>query len=541
MATEREVLLRLNVRPDTGPAQAALSALAQQLRAVESRRPQGGPIALPEGFDPKKTAAGLDAGLDAQKARLVQLDQAADPKRLRETVAITLELEAAQKHLAEATAAERREQTGLTAAQEQLNARLEATRKAAEALREATRPENIKAQAAATRELEEAQKEYGRALAREQGGGLGEAGQLFKEFGFGRIGGLLQLIGKFTKGKGGGDAAAPDEETRPAGGLADVATPNARPGPAPGLVRFRDAARGKAPADPNAGGKAPLDLLGKGGAETPGADVTATAAEGAEGGAGGLGGLAAALGPAAVAVAGLAIAAGLADAAWRKTEQLVQLASPATVERLNLAFDDLGAVVGQRLQPLVAVAADGVRADVITNVLPSASDVRDTLASLRPAIDDVKAALLDVAPVIKEALKFDLKLAGGFVREFASVVGAAARAFRALGLLPKNDAAGNSFGASAQATSYKTDLSEIGREVRQAAFREGVDRGRDPQEEAVSWLQRISDDIQKVVAWLPNKETLFGKFGGQVLTDVGQGTPWGDAIMHAIRGGIRGH
>jgi len=74
--------------------------------------------------------------------------------------------------------------------------------------------------------------------------------------------------------------------------------------------------------------------------------------------------------------------------AWVGTlTSFVAIGNPAVFERFQLAVRDLFGVIGQSLAPVLELVTEGVRlfADVLATLLPTGSEVGDSLASIREA------------------------------------------------------------------------------------------------------------------------------------------------------------
>lgn len=143
---------------------------------------------------------------------------------------------------------------------------------------------------------------------------------------------------------------------------------------------------------------------------------------GAPGGGGGimdlfggkLGGITKALGP-------LGAAAGIAIGAFKTMQGIfnsivgfVSKANPGAVKRLNMVFDDMTAVVGHTLTPIVEIATKGFRniADFLASILPSSDEFREALKPISEYFDATRDVLAEIAPILKEFISDGLKALG---------------------------------------------------------------------------------------------------------------------------------
>ncbi len=103
----------------------------------------------------------------------------------------------------------------------------------------------------------------------------------------------------------------------------------------------------------------------------------------------------------------LAIAAGVAALAFKS----VSLASPGTMERLNLAFEDTLAVVGQALVPAFEFMTSIIRTvgDVLASILPPASSLREIFQPIAEMFRSLMEALAPIAKFIQTVLTMALK------------------------------------------------------------------------------------------------------------------------------------
>jgi hypothetical protein len=249
------------------------------------------------------------------------------------------------------------------------------------------------------------------------------------------------------------------------------------------------------------------------------------AAAGAEGGSAGLAG-------AGVAAIGVAAGAMIAVKAFgmlkeklndlaQFTLQAVGKANPAAIERLNLAFDDLQAVAGHALTPVVEVATDAVRllADVFQDIMPGTNEVRDALQPIKDFIQDLRPALAEITPIIRDFISLGVKGLGealkwlqGIFHEFMS----------GLGLKGK---LASSVGAAAKPLQFGTQ-EQFAKQAYAAAYLASQGTAGSVRKERS--LVDIADDIYKDVEKLV-------VFGNNLLKEIGKvPTKVGDFVEETV-------
>lgn len=103
------------------------------------------------------------------------------------------------------------------------------------------------------------------------------------------------------------------------------------------------------------------------------------------------------------------------------TVRLGSLASPGAGKRYEIAHQDVQAVIGQRLVPVLEIFTQGLRlaGDFLHTILPSAREVRQALAPLGDALRDVRSALAPIAYELKGELRSALSVVAVSLREAA--------------------------------------------------------------------------------------------------------------------------
>src|SRR5262245_29991957 len=139
--------------------------------------------------------------------------------------------------------------------------------------------------------------------------------------------------------------------------------------------------------------------------------LKATAAIAGLTGQGGIAGFGGAIGGIFGGVTGAAAGAAVGGAAGGAVGKF----SPGTMERLSYAFDDLTAVLGERLMPIfetVVVPVVRLFGDVLESILPSGQEFAEILKPVTDFLADLRDALASIAPVIHDVLVVGLKALG---------------------------------------------------------------------------------------------------------------------------------
>jgi len=195
----------------------------------------------------------------------------------------------------------------------------------------------------------------------------------------------------------------------------------------------------------------------------------------------------------------------------------VEKANPKAMERLNIAFDDVTAVVGQALTPVIEALTPAVRlfGDFLKSILPSADEFKDALAPFGELLSELRDSLAPVAPIIKDTLVTGLRLLGEALRIVLIPIKAL---FRLLGDLfgVEGDKAAplkSSVGAASRQIRFE-DPTTAARGVYQAAFMARTGAGAREK----TPLDKIGEKIDSASAWL---EKIFGADSEVVQTLTG--------------------
>lgn len=122
-----------------------------------------------------------------------------------------------------------------------------------------------------------------------------------------------------------------------------------------------------------------------------------------------------------------AVAIGIATTAWATAIKLATVASPVLGERLERAWTDLQAVLGQRTIPILKITIDAVRlfADVMHTILPSGREFERAFAPVQSAIATLRDHLGGLAQMLRG-------LISGQIQMFAAQLNMLAAPFQAL-------------------------------------------------------------------------------------------------------------
>lgn len=401
MAVEKEVTLRLNVKPPQAgslkPLTDEAKSLAQYFKTFgemplkplsQLKLPQQPVLdvlpARKEEERYREAVNNLNQDLDRQRKHLDQLNVAMDPKMIRQRVAAQLELEKTQKRYSEAMERERYRQT------------------------------------------------------RGQGGitpggaqSLGALQGIASMFGGGMGGGISRVAGLFGN-MGGGGGGAGVAVAGPVGALAAGAV---------------------------MAGKAILDL-GKS-----------------------------------------AISASI---------ELGAIASPAARMQFDMAYKDIQAIIGRRLVPVMNLATEGLKAfgEILTNLLPSQSQMRDVVDPLKQALKDMLEAVKPLVLTLKDLLASGLLL-------FAESLRIALRPIKLIGqLLSLGWAVGLGYGSAKGAdwkereraptqANWVNNPEELGKQLAVASLgMSAVDYDKvtaDSTKSAAEELKGISQKVQSII------------------------------------------
>ena len=187
----------------------------------------------------------------------------------------------------------------------------------------------------------------------------------------------------------------------------------------------------------------------------------------------------------------------------------VGAAAPGTMNRFNIAVEDVSGVIGQRLAPLfeqVLIPAIRLFGDFLQSVLPDAHDFREALAPLGELLDALREALAPVAAVIKDVLVVGLKILGEALKILVAIIKPILEFFGLLGtdkkLLPSE-------GAKARPIRFEDPLSAA-KSVYQAAYLNVGAQGPDKQKTKIdqvldefkvsnATLKAISDVVKNIL------------------------------------------
>lgn len=109
---------------------------------------------------------------------------------------------------------------------------------------------------------------------------------------------------------------------------------------------------------------------------------------------------------------------------FKQIPGLVGKASPATLKRFLDVFDDIEAVVGHRLVPVLDAWTDEIRllGDFLQSILPDTKDFKDLVDAWRPILKEARQILTDLAPTMKLVFTVILKYATERMKEFAKAI-----------------------------------------------------------------------------------------------------------------------
>ncbi len=218
----------------------------------------------------------------------------------------------------------------------------------------------------------------------------------------------------------------------------------------------------------------------------------------------------------------------LADVAW----QGVQLASPITMDRFNVAMEDTIATVGERFIPVVDFLTDIVRdvGDAFANLLPSQGEFKDLMGEAKAALAPLKDAFYEIAPLLKEGLTAAIRGAAIVVKWFGeTIIKPAANAVREfaawLGLSPAENRK-SSAGAAVRDVTQINNLEDVFTQAARAGLMSGAGEG-DPDRITMPLLGELFVHLEKKLEILLLEMKL-----GILLTVV----EVGDKIAHPFGG-----
>ncbi len=170
------------------------------------------------------------------------------------------------------------------------------------------------------------------------------------------------------------------------------------------------------------------------------------------------------------------------------------------VQQLQMAIDDVQAVIGHAFLPVIDIMKNAVRTlgDVLASILPNSSEAEAALSGfkegLREIFDEIRNIAREIGPSIRSGLVTALQVLGEVVRAVSHYITIAARTIRealeTLGLANPNAQQRSSVGAAARTAQFDSAESYQQR-LQQAAFSAG---GGGPTQADVPQLMRDSLD-----------------------------------------------
>lgn len=269
---------------------------------------------------------------------------------------------------------------------------------------------------------------------------------------------------------------------------------------------------------------------GGGGGGGIGSALGALVGGGGGGGGGMLGGIGGALGGAAGVLGGAALAIGGVTAGVlaleKATEAFVAKSNPAALKQLNLAVDDLMAVIGRALLPVVEFATRAFRflGDVLAVILPSADDLRDVFSVFDDVLREMYDLMATIAPVIKDVLVGALKALAVALRFLLAPLFYVLDVLKRFGLIKEGAGAsikGASFGAAAQPAAFSS-VEDYARKV----YTSFLSSGGNPQLTEAQKQTKLLQDIAR-------------NTGAKDSSYSGEGGDFDDAHKRGIDGSIR--
>lgn len=254
-------------------------------------------------------------------------------------------------------------------------------------------------------------------------------------------------------------------------------------------------------------------------------------ASGMGGAAGGLQAAGTVAAGAAMAAVGAAVAVGaIIKKTFDKVKELGGAASPAALDRFNLALADISAVFGRTLVPVLELMGEYARmmGDFWATVLPSTSEVREAMSPLREVFAELRRALQDVAPILRQVLITGVRALAVGLRILATVFVAFSESLRsAMGIAGTGGPLQSSQGASARQATFSS-LEEYAKKVYAGALGSGQ---ANQQELQTAHLQQIRTDMGQAVA-------LLGTIAGVIGRGIGVASTVANAPSDALAGGI---
>jgi hypothetical protein len=233
--------------------------------------------------------------------------------------------------------------------------------------------------------------------------------------------------------------------------------------------------------------------------------------------AGTLGGLAKAAGIAAVAVAGVTVAIGVAKAAFAKMIELASKANPVAAERYQLAWEDLQAAIGRIFIPVLEFATEVVRyfADLIFSELSDldmdavVNEWREVFEGLKPVIWITVQSIKLLGVALLELHKATGLLLWGPLGELIKMAKTLNALQRALGLEGAFEPRKSSMGISQFGGIQFQGVAEASKQFQIDALRASLGV-RTHEERQTSLLEQIKDALWKLVG-KPEPEPAVGE------------------------------
>lgn len=215
-------------------------------------------------------------------------------------------------------------------------------------------------------------------------------------------------------------------------------------------------------------------------------------------------------------------------------------ANPAHLRRWQMALDDVQAVVGHRLVPILDRMTQGVRliGDVLNTILPDVGEVQAALSVLDPVFANLKDMLTDLAPLLREAFSQSLVYLAAALYAVTIPIQGLINILDALGLqimellgIKPGTGLKSSFGA-APGPASTVGISDIGRRVRESAFSSGMAPAAERSAGSLEKIREYTERIDRFVRDI----YLFITTAPQVAAEAGAGRVAGSSIG-AVGGG----
>jgi len=259
---------------------------------------------------------------------------------------------------------------------------------------------------------------------------------------------------------------------------------------------------------------------------------------------GAMGGLQAAgtvaAGAAAAAVGAAVAVAAIVKKTFDAVKQLGGAASPAALDRFNLAMADVAAVAGRTLVPVLELMGDYARmmGDFWATVLPSSSEIREAMSPLREVFAELRKALQDVAPLLRQVLITGVRALAVGMRILATVFVAFSESLReAMGIANTGGPLQSSMGASGGRGTFSS-LEDYAKRVYAGALNSGQ---MNQQEQQTAHLQQIRKDMGDAAKALVAVAAVLGRgvgFAGNVIEGGKDVVRGGASVYQTVAGGL---